>query len=91
MPNIRVSEETLAMLRRVQGIFRAVDKMGEAPTYDEIIRTLLQPIIDLWEGRLEVVELPVVSWEDFANYVNRGLQARMDTHKEARHTPRPSS
>jgi len=65
MPNIRVSEETLAMLRRVQGIFKAVSEDGSEPTYDEIIQELLRPIIDLWEGRMEVVEIPMMTWEEF--------------------------
>ena len=65
MPNIRVSKETLAMLRRVQGIFKAVSEDGREPTYDEIIQEMLRPIIDLWEGRMEVVEIPMMTWEEF--------------------------
>ena len=65
MPNIRVSKETLAMLRRVQGIFKAVSEDGREPKYDEIIQELLRPIIDLWEGRMEVVEIPMMTWEEF--------------------------
>ena len=76
MPNIRVSKETLIMLRKVQGIFKAVSEDGRAPKYDEIIRTLLQPIIDLLEGRMELIEIPVLSWDEFVNMYREMLNQR---------------
>jgi hypothetical protein len=48
VPNIRVSDETLKLLRKVKGVFQA--QYGNVESYDRIIGTMAKGILDFLDA-----------------------------------------